>query len=68
MQADSSRRHWIGMAVACAITLAAGIARTRLAQDAITPDAGNAASAWRENGHDRGTGAAVDHPVGGVPR
>lgn len=52
MEADSSRRQWLGMAVVCAITMAAGIARTRLAQDAVAPDARHPVSGKRDAGRD----------------
>jgi hypothetical protein len=59
MKDDPSRRQWLGMAVVCAITMAAGIARSRLAQDLIKPVIRHRVPENREDGHDRGSGASV---------
>jgi hypothetical protein len=59
MEVDLSRRQWLGMAVVCAITMAAGIARSRLAQDSIKPAIRHGVPENREDGHDRGSGASV---------
>ena len=68
MQTDLSTRHWLGMAAVCAITMAAGIPRTRLAQDSIEPDVPRAIHENRRDAHDHVPAPAADHLGGGVPR
>jgi hypothetical protein len=63
MEADSPHRQWLGMAVVCAITMAAGIARSRLAQEAIAPDAGHPVSGKRDEGRDGAPHPAPPHDV-----